>query len=420
VSAAGGSRLPAPARAADLRPWPNLVIRCSSATAPAGRPCAATGGGQQADRGRRTGGGAWRSSSTGQGWCSRPASSTSIHYDYASSSGTVGGPSPWHGVTTIVMGNCGFTIAPCRESDRETLMRLLLFVEGMPLETLRAGLVWSWEDYGGYLGALESRGVGPNVASFIGHSAIRFRVMVRAAVERTATAGERAAMARWSGMRWRRARRLIDVALADPLLWRDSMRHRAGSPVKGLLARSVLREVGRGVIELAPRGTMGRPRRNRPSNDRSRPWRARAAASSPGRRCIGPFAPGRRRISPGGRAQAQGHGRAPGGLSAARGRFSFAAPPSASSSSFGGRPSPNRGPSAASSRPAFRTELALHGVRRRAGAQLGSCRLSTAPPKHDGGRTRRWPNRRAGRRAAAHAFCDLVLGDDRTSRTPFS
>src|SRR5947199_328398 len=52
-------------------------------------------------------------------------------------------PSPWHGVTTVVTGNCGFTIAPCRSADRETLMQLLLFVEGMPLETLRAGIRWT-------------------------------------------------------------------------------------------------------------------------------------------------------------------------------------------------------------------------------------------------------------------------------------
>src|SRR5438093_1648873 len=104
-------------------------------------------------------------------------------------------PSPWHGVTTVVTGNCGFTIAPCRTADRETLMRLLLFVEGMPLETLRAGIVWAWDDFDGYLRALEGQGVGPNVAAFVGHSAVRYRVMGPAAVERAATAEERAAMA---------------------------------------------------------------------------------------------------------------------------------------------------------------------------------------------------------------------------------
>src|SRR5207245_3127150 len=93
------------------------------------------------------------------------------------------------------MGNCGFTIAPCREADRETLMQLLLFVEGMPIETLRAGIAWAWEDFAGYLGALERLGVGPNVAAFIGHSAVRYRVMGRAAVERAATPEECAAMA---------------------------------------------------------------------------------------------------------------------------------------------------------------------------------------------------------------------------------
>src|SRR2546426_9476311 len=104
-------------------------------------------------------------------------------------------PSPWHGVTTVVIGNCGFTIAPCRPEHRETLMRLLLFVEGMPIETLRAGIGWAWEDFAGYLGTLERRGLGVNAAAFIGHSAVRFHVMGPAAVERAATAEERAAMA---------------------------------------------------------------------------------------------------------------------------------------------------------------------------------------------------------------------------------
>src|SRR5262250_3289913 len=116
------------------------------------------------------------------------------HYDCQLFWDPSASPSPWHGVTTVVMGNCGFTIAPCREADREVLMRLLLFVEGMPLETLRAGIPWSWEDFDGYLAALERQGVGPNVAAFVGHSAVRYRVMGRAAVERAATADERAQM----------------------------------------------------------------------------------------------------------------------------------------------------------------------------------------------------------------------------------
>src|ERR1700693_2140140 len=82
-------------------------------------------------------------------------------------------PSPWHGVTTVVMGNCGFTLAPCRPADRDTVMRLLSFVEGMPLDTLRAAIPWSWESYPEYLRALEQNGLGVNVASFVGHSAIR-------------------------------------------------------------------------------------------------------------------------------------------------------------------------------------------------------------------------------------------------------
>src|SRR5215468_830856 len=81
-------------------------------------------------------------------------------------------PSPWHGVTSVVMGNCGFTLAPCRPKDRDTIMRLLCFVEGMPLDTLRSAIPWTWESYGEYLDAIERGGLGVNVGSFIGHSAI--------------------------------------------------------------------------------------------------------------------------------------------------------------------------------------------------------------------------------------------------------
>src|SRR5271169_2893879 len=58
------------------------------------------------------------------------------HYDCQVSWDRALTPSCWHGVTTVVMGNCGFTIAPCRPTDRELLMRMLLYVEGMPTEAL--------------------------------------------------------------------------------------------------------------------------------------------------------------------------------------------------------------------------------------------------------------------------------------------
>ncbi len=103
-------------------------------------------------------------------------------------------PSPGLGVTTVVIGNCGFTIAPCREDDRDLVMRNLTQVEGMSLEVLRQGIVWDFESFPEYLDALERRGAAANVAAFLGHSALRTYVMGSAAVERAASPGEIEAM----------------------------------------------------------------------------------------------------------------------------------------------------------------------------------------------------------------------------------
>ena len=183
------------------------------------------------------------------------------HYDCQLFWDPQASPSPWHGVTTVVMGNCGFTIAPCREADRETLMQLLLFVEGMPIETLRAGIAWAWEDFAGYLGTLERRGVGPNVAAFVGHSAVRYRVMGRAAVERAATPEECAAMAA-----------LVRAGMAAGAIgWSTSLSPTHffgdGTPAPSRLADETelvtlarsLADLERGVIEIAPRTTIGPP-----------------------------------------------------------------------------------------------------------------------------------------------------------------
>jgi N-acyl-D-aspartate/D-glutamate deacylase len=103
-------------------------------------------------------------------------------------------PSPALGVTTAVIGNCGFTIAPCRPADRERIMRNLTQVEGMSLEALRAGIRWDFETVPQYLDMLERQGAAVNIAAFVGHSSVRTYVMGDAATERTATAAEVAKM----------------------------------------------------------------------------------------------------------------------------------------------------------------------------------------------------------------------------------
>ena len=106
-------------------------------------------------------------------------------------------PSPLHGVTTALAGNCGFSIAPLSDdpADGEYLMRMLARVEGMPLESLREGVPWNWKSTGDYLAAVEGR-LGINAAFMVGHSAIRRVVMGMEASARPATEDEVTAMER--------------------------------------------------------------------------------------------------------------------------------------------------------------------------------------------------------------------------------
>jgi len=104
--------------------------------------------------------------------------------------------SPWHGVTTVVMGNCGFSLAPTRPAHRDLLLRTLENVEGMSLDALRAGIGddWAFESFPEYLAAVERRGVAANVGAFIGHTALRTYVLGDEATEREATPDEIARM----------------------------------------------------------------------------------------------------------------------------------------------------------------------------------------------------------------------------------
>jgi len=99
----------------------------------------------------------------------------------------------YHGITTVVMGNCSLAMAPAHREDREMLAGVLSHVEAIPLEAIQAGVNWSWETIPEYLNALDQR-LGINVAALIGHSAVRRYVMGEASQERHATDDEVAAM----------------------------------------------------------------------------------------------------------------------------------------------------------------------------------------------------------------------------------
>jgi len=86
-------------------------------------------------------------------------------------------PSSWHGVTTVVMGNCGVGFAPCKPADREKLVELMEGVEDIPGAVMHEGLSWEWESFSEYLGALERRARDIDVCALLPHAAVRVFVM---------------------------------------------------------------------------------------------------------------------------------------------------------------------------------------------------------------------------------------------------
>ena len=104
--------------------------------------------------------------------------------------------SPWHGVTSVVVGNCGFGVAPTRPEHRDLVLRTLERVEGMSLAALKAGIGpdWPFETFPEYMDALEARPLGINVAVMVGHTPVRLSVMGDESTTRAATPAEVAAM----------------------------------------------------------------------------------------------------------------------------------------------------------------------------------------------------------------------------------
>jgi N-acyl-D-aspartate/D-glutamate deacylase len=99
-------------------------------------------------------------------------------------------PVVWHGVTTVLLGNCGVTFAPCKPEDRKVLAGMMESVEDIPRNTILEGLPWDWESYGEYLDSLEKLAPAINVAGLVGHCAIRTYVMGDRGVDEEPTPDE--------------------------------------------------------------------------------------------------------------------------------------------------------------------------------------------------------------------------------------
>jgi len=99
----------------------------------------------------------------------------------------IGSCSCWHGVTTVIMGNCGFALAPCRPADREWFARCLTAVEDIPTEAMLAGIDWTWETFPEYLANVDRLPKAINYGAYLGHSALRMYVMGKRALTEKAT-----------------------------------------------------------------------------------------------------------------------------------------------------------------------------------------------------------------------------------------
>ena len=162
-------------------------------------------------------------------------------------------PSSWHGVTSVVMGNCGVGIAPCRAEAREIAMRDLVNVEAIPFEVLAAGITWDWESFPQYMRAAARRNPALNLAFLAPLTPFRHYVMGEASMERAATPEETAKIASLLGEAIDQGAFGFSSTLLNqhlgyqgrPLACRNASREELKAYC------NALRERGKGAIEIA-------------------------------------------------------------------------------------------------------------------------------------------------------------------------
>lgn len=159
----------------------------------------------------------------------------------------------WHGITSVVMGNCGFSLAPCKESDADLVMRNLERAEDISPAAMRAGIKWTWETFPEYLDTIERLPKGINYSAYLGHSALRTYVMGERAFREEATPADLERMAhqvrdaiRAGAMGFTTSRSPAhrtpqDDPVASRLASWDEVRHLVG----------VMGELGAGIFEIA-------------------------------------------------------------------------------------------------------------------------------------------------------------------------
>ena len=175
------------------------------------------------------------------------------HYDAQISWDPLLTSSCWHGVTTVLMGNCGVGVAPCRPTERGVMAWDLVNVEAMPYDVLLNGVSWEWESFPQYMAAIERRGMGLNAGFLVPLSALRFYVMGEAASERAANPEEIQRMTQLFQEAMQAGAYGFSLSLiprhigyqGKPLASRLASKEELGA-----LAR-VMRELRRGVIEVA-------------------------------------------------------------------------------------------------------------------------------------------------------------------------
>ena len=164
----------------------------------------------------------------------------------------LGTSSCYNGVTSVVMSNCGFTLAPCKPGDRDWYANCLSYVEDIPAAAMAAGMAWTWESFAEYLAAVERRPKGLNYAMYVGHSALRMYVMGRRALTDAATDAEIHTMARLAQDALRAGAIGVSTSRAHTHLTPD------GLPVASRLASwheletivAAMAELGTGIFQI--------------------------------------------------------------------------------------------------------------------------------------------------------------------------